>query len=77
MPSWFWITFAVVCILSAGALIVFYREIIHVCKGQVQILGEENSSVVYTGRFKFLLSLYIFMVLFLMLISGGFYWYFL
>lgn len=77
MPSWFWITFAVICVLSAGALIVFYREIMHVCKGEVQILGEENASVIYTKRFTFFLAFYVFMVVFLMFLTGGFYWYFL
>jgi len=77
MPSWFWITFAVICVLSAGALIVFYREIMHVCKGEVQILGDENASVIYTKRFKFFLAFYVFMVVFLMFLTGGFYWYFL
>lgn len=54
-----------ISVLSLIFLVIFQREMHHVAKTQIHILGEENEEIIYSKRFKALLLAYAVIVILL------------
>ncbi len=52
------ILFIAMSVVSITALIIFQREIRHVAKTQIHILGRENEEIIYSRRLRAALFLY-------------------
>lgn len=62
------VTIIVICFLSFLLMIIFQREIRHVAKAQIHILGQENEEIIYSKRLRVLLFLYTLSIILLMIL---------